>query len=323
MLEIRDLTVRFGSGHDVLTAVDQASLHIPAGGTIGLVGESGSGKSTIARAIVGLVPVAGGSIELDGIDFTSRRSRDTPEFRRRVQMVFQDPYSSLNPRMTIGETIREALSVSGGMSRAGRRAESIRLLGMVGLGPGSLARYPHQFSGGQRQRIAIARALAVSPQVIVLDEVSSALDVSVQATILNLLKQLQKELGLSYLFISHDLSVIGVMCDLVAVLYLGRLVERAPTEMLFAEPRHPYTRALIDSIPAFEARRRAPLSGEMPDPRRPPVGCRFHTRCPVGPSTHPERTICIEQDPQQTAELREHRAACHFATPGKAAQIAK
>jgi peptide/nickel transport system ATP-binding protein len=313
VLELRDLTVKYGSGHDVLVAVDSVSLTVPSGGTVGLVGESGSGKSTIARAIVGLLPVAGGAIVLDGKDHTGHKSRSDPAYRRRVQMVFQDPYSSLNPRMTVGEALGEALTMRG-VARGQRRAEALRALELVGLGESALARYPHQFSGGQRQRIAIARALAVRPEVVVMDEVTSALDVSVQATILNLLKDLQRELGLSYLFISHDLSVVGVMSDRVAVMYLGRLVEFSETEGLFQAPKHPYTQALIGSVPRFaQERLRAPLSGDLPDPRRPPPGCRFHTRCPIGPVNRPERTICREQDPQEIAGEKPHRAACHFA----------
>jgi peptide/nickel transport system ATP-binding protein len=313
MLEVRDLVVRYGFGSDALTAVDGVTLAVPEGGTLGLVGESGSGKSTIGRAVVGLVPVAGGQVLLDGADFTSQRKRTRPEFRRRVQMVFQDPFSSLNPRMSIGEAIGEALARRG-VARNARRAEALRALQLVGLGESAMSRYPHQFSGGQRQRIAIARALAMRPDVIVMDEVTSALDVSVQAQILNLLRDLQRELGVSYLFISHDLSVIGVMSDVVAVMYLGQIVERGSPETLFGRPTHPYTQALIRAVPKF-ATERAPaaLRGDLPDPRNPPSGCQFHTRCPVGPLNHPERTICIEVDPHTIATGQPNHAACHFA----------
>jgi peptide/nickel transport system ATP-binding protein len=314
VLELRDLTVRYGSGHDQLTAVDHVSLEVTGAQTIGLVGESGSGKSTIARAIVGLLPIADGTLLLDGEDVTSSRARNSQAYRRRVQMVFQDPHSSLNPRMTVGQAIGEALTQRGETGRSSRRAEIVRVLKLVGLGESAVERYPHQFSGGQRQRIAIARALAIQPEVIVLDEVTSALDVSVQATILNLLKELQREFGISYLFISHDLSVVGYMSDVVAVMYLSRLVEQAPSEQLFARPQHPYTQALMSSIPRFGAERiPAPLTGDLPDPRRPPAGCRFHSRCPIGPFTFPERTICYERDPQEIADDQPHRAACHFA----------
>ena len=315
MLEVEDLTVRYGAGRDTLVAVDAVSLALPAGGTLGLVGESGSGKSTVARAIVGLLPVAGGSIRLDGVDHTSARARNGRAYRRRVQMVFQDPYASLNPRMTVESALGEAVARRpefGG--RDSRRGEVLRVLDLVGLPASSLSRYPHQFSGGQRQRIAIARALAVGPDVVVMDEVTSALDVSVQATILNLLRDIQRELGLSYLFISHDLAVVGRVSDSVAVMYLGRVVERAESTDLFAAPKHPYTRALLQSVPRFESSRvQAPIGGDLPDPRHPPAGCRFHTRCPVGPLHRPERQICVERDPQSIAAEMPNEAACHFA----------
>jgi oligopeptide/dipeptide ABC transporter ATP-binding protein len=289
---------------------------VPRGGTLGLVGESGCGKSTVAKAIVGLVPIARGEILLDGVDYSDGRKRDALEFRRRVQMIFQDPYSSLNPRMTAGDMVREALATRGLRSGADRRAEAARIFNLVGLPSRALERYPHQFSGGQRQRIAIARALAVGPEVIVNDEVTSALDVSVQATILNLLKDLQLELKLSYLFISHDLSSVWAMSDAVSVMYLGRIVETAKTEDLFTAPEHPYTKALIASVPQLGvARKPAPLSGDLPDPRTPPSGCRFHTRCPIGPTLHPERKVCVERDPQAEVGARRHAAACHFAGP--------
>ncbi len=315
-LDVKGLVVRYGSGRNALTAVDGADLAVPAAGTLGLVGESGCGKSTIARALVGLVPVASGSIFLDGEDCTDTRRREAASYRRRVQMVFQDPYSSLNPRMPVGEVMWEAMGMRGPEYRQStrRRREVLRLLDLVGLRPDALDRYPHQFSGGQRQRIAIARALAVGPDVVIADEVTSALDVSVQSTILNLLKDLQRELRLSYLFISHDLSVVRLMSDHVAVMYLGRVVENAPSQQLFSQPCHPYTQALIASVPDLDHDRLpAPLVGDLPDPRRPPAGCRFHSRCPVGPLYNPERTICVDVDPQAEAPTREHLAACHFA----------
>jgi oligopeptide/dipeptide ABC transporter ATP-binding protein len=315
MLEVSDLMVRYGTGRDALTAADRVSFAVPAGGTLGLVGESGSGKSTVGRALVGLLPTIGGTIKLAGQDVSRDKDRQTIWYRRRVQMVFQDPYASLNPRMTVGATINEALSMREDMrGRAERRAEAERVLELVGLSRSAMGRYPHQFSGGQRQRIALARALSVRPEVIVMDEVTSALDVGVQATILNLLKDLQRKLGLSYVFISHDLSVIGAMSDQVAVMYLGRIVETAEPDELFTRPRHPYTRALITSVPQFgSVRRPAPLTGDLPDPRRAIPGCRFSTRCPIGPLAHPERTICTEQDPREVAAQNKHLAACHFA----------
>jgi len=314
-LEVHDLRVTYASGHRALTAVSGVSLAVPAGQTLGIVGESGCGKSTLAKAIVGLAPVTAGRIALDGADCTAIRKRESLQFRRAVQMVFQDPYGSLSPRMTVGGMLTEVLATHKLATRQGRRAEAARVLGLVGLSEQDLDKHPHQFSGGQRQRIAIARALCVQPEVVINDEVTSALDASAQARVLNLLKRLQRELRLSYVFISHDLATIRYMSDQIAVMYLGRIVEYAPTADLFATPKHPYTRALIDSIPAFGGDLvTAPLAGEVPDPARPPQGCRFHTRCPVGPLADPTRQICIESDPQAEATDRPHRTACHFAT---------
>jgi peptide/nickel transport system ATP-binding protein len=313
-LELTNLTVRYGSGANALTAVDQVNLSLAAGQTLGLVGESGCGKSSIARAIVGLVPIHSGTLLLDGDDYTAQNRRDTRDFRRRVQMVFQDPYSSLNPRMCVEEMLTEVLPKARFNSGRDRRAEVQRILQLVGLSATALPRYPHQFSGGQRQRIAIARALAVGPEVVINDEVTSALDVSVQATILNLLKDLQRELGLSYIFISHDLATVQFMSDAVAVMYLGRVVETAHERALFDAPKHPYTAALMASIPQVGvARRPAPLSGDVPSPLYPPAGCRFHSRCPIGPLLRSDRTICIDVDPQAGAADRPHATACHFA----------
>jgi peptide/nickel transport system ATP-binding protein len=312
-LELSGLTVRYGGGAHALTAVDGIDLVVPAGATVGLVGESGCGKSTVARSIVGLVPIAAGQLLVDGKDMTADAARNNLAYRRRVQMVFQDPYASLNPRMTVGAMLVESLAKVAGTERPVRRSEALRLLELVGLPASALDRYPHQFSGGQRQRAAIARALAVRPELIIHDEVTSALDVSVQGTILNLLLDLQRELALSYLFISHDLATVSHMCQTVAVMYLGRIVETAPARQVFATPQHPYTQALIESLPAVgKPRRSAPLSGEIPDPRNPPPGCRFQTRCPVGPRYRPDRTICVESDPQTIAADRRHGSACHF-----------
>lgn len=315
MLQISELSVRYGRGSDQLTAVDKVSLSVPSGGTLGLVGESGSGKSTIGRALLGLTPTAGGRILLGETDVSEDRLRQTRAFRRRVQMVFQDPYSSLNPRMTISDTIAEALAGRKELRTRGERVTEIeRLLGLVGLARTSTSRYPHQFSGGQRQRIAIARALAVRPDVIVMDEVTSALDVSVQASVLRLLKDLQRELGVAYLFISHDLAVVNMMSDIVAVMYLGQIVETERPERLFTNPQHPYTRALIGSIPRFGAPRvPPPVRGDVPDPRQEITGCRFRLRCPEGPIADPTRTLCAESDPQRVAHLTAHAAACHYA----------
>jgi oligopeptide/dipeptide ABC transporter ATP-binding protein len=310
-LEVRNLVVRYGR----LTAVDGVSFAIPAGGTLGLVGESGSGKSTVARALVQLVPPAAGQILMGDEDVTRVRGKQLQSLRTRLQMVFQDPYSSLNPRMTVGDMIEEVLREHQHLTAQERRQEVLRLLDVVALESQFIDRYPHQFSGGQRQRIAIARALAVRPEVIILDEVVSSLDVSVQADILNLLRDLQREFDLTYLFISHDLSVVRYMSDAVSVMYLGRIVEWTTTEELFRDPEHPYTRGLIDSIPKMVAggnADRLKLSGEIPDPRFPPSGCRFHTRCPIGPLTHSERHICLETDPHATVHATKHYVACHF-----------
>lgn len=316
MLTISDLTVTYGTGRHKLTAVDSASFSVPRGTTLALVGESGSGKSTIARAIVGLAPVSSGSIRVAGTDVDVSSSRRTPSFRRQAQMVFQDPFASLNPRMTVADTLDEALSRRGGLIRRDRRREAVRLLDLVRLPLSSLSRFPHEFSGGQRQRIAIARALSVGPEVILMDEVTSALDVSVQATIINLLKDLQSELALTYLFISHDLSVVSTISDRIAVLYLGRIVEQAETPDIISAPEHPYTKALMASVPGAPSavQADAPLPGELPDPRNPPRGCPFHARCPVGPQAIPSRTICVTDDPRHIATQRLHSAACHYAS---------
>lgn len=310
-LAVRDLVVRFGQ----LTVVDGVSFGIPAGGTLGLVGESGSGKSTIARAIVQLVNAASGRILLGDKDITVARGDDLRQVRSRIQMIFQDPYSSLNPRLSVGAMIEEVLQRHQSLTPGQRQQEVRRLLEMVALDPLVSDRYPHQFSGGQRQRIAIARTLASQPELVILDEVVSALDVSVQADILNLLRDLQREFRLSFLFISHDLSVVRYMSDTVCVMYLGQIVEWKETEALFKHPEHPYTRALIDSIPKMVVGgdpNRIRLRGEIPDPHDPPPACRFHTRCPVGPLAFPERVVCREADPREHVAENEHFVACHF-----------
>ncbi len=314
-LEIEALVVRFGFGPTALTAVDGIDLAVPTGHTLGLVGESGCGKSTIARAVVQLVHATSGRILLDGQDVTHARGETLKQLHARVQMIFQDPYSSLNPRMTIAEAIEEPITLYRRLTSDERAAQVARFMRLVSLDPTTADRYPHQFSGGQRQRIAIARTLAVQSELIILDEVTSSLDVSVQANILNLLKQLQREFSLTFLFISHNLSVVRYMSDIVAVMYLGRVVERAPVEELFARPRHPYTRALIDSVPKLQKRNGngfIHLAGEIPDPRHPPSGCRFRTRCPIGPNVFPERQVCVQVDPHTTLEGGDHVVACHF-----------
>jgi peptide/nickel transport system ATP-binding protein len=314
VLELHDLVVCYGSGNQRLTAVDRVSLRVNAAETTGIAGESGSGKSTVARAVVGQVPIVSGTVIVDGREYNSAKSRRSPAYRRLVQLVFQDPTSSLNPRMTIGQTISEVLAQREHERQSRQRAEVSRLLKLVGLSDSAMDRFPHQFSGGQAQRIAIARALAVQPKVLLLDEVTSALDVSAQAMILNLLNELQKEFGISYVLISHDLSVVGYMSETIAVMYLGQVVEYSSSRELFERPYHPYTQGLLASIPSFGREGgRAPVRGDMPDPRKPPPGCRFNTRCPIGPKAFPERTICLEEDPSAIANDQPHRAACHYA----------
>jgi len=303
------LGARLRHQQHLLQAVDGVDLTVRRGEALALVGESGSGKSTLARAIAGIQRLTRGEIILDGRVLPARRSRTD---QRRIQMVFQDPYSSLNPRLTVGGMLRELLRVHHVVPRPEVEAHTRELLRMVGLSEDAAHALPRQFSGGQRQRVAIARAIALRPEVLVADEPVSALDVSVQATILNLLEELQADLGLTLLFISHNLAVVRHLCDRVAVMYLGRIIEVAPTDVLFANPRHPYTVGLLAAIPRMTPgdESGAPaVKGDPPSPLRLPAGCRFRTRCPVA------QQICAEQDPALTAsgEDPEHRAACHFA----------
>jgi oligopeptide/dipeptide ABC transporter ATP-binding protein len=318
ILEATDVAVYFdakrgglakGRSRERLHAVDGVDLHVMPGEALGLVGESGSGKSTLARAIVGLQPLSRGSISFEGARLPVARSR--PQ-RRRIQMVFQDPYSSLNPRMTVHQVLRELLRVHHVVPKNRVDERCRELLDLVGLRHDALDAYPRQFSGGQRQRVAIARALALQPDVLVADEPVSALDVSVQATILNLLRDLQRELGLTMLFIAHNLAVVRHLCDRVAVMYLGRIVEVAKTEELFANPRHPYTQGLLQAIPRLEpgrASQAVAVEGDPPSPLNLPTGCRFHPRCPLS------QPVCHTDDPVLTAgpAASEHTAACHFA----------
>jgi oligopeptide/dipeptide ABC transporter ATP-binding protein len=263
-------------------AVEDVSLTIPAGRTLGLVGESGCGKSTLGRTILRLQRPTSGQVLFEGVDITRLDRAAMRPWRRRMQAVFQDPWSSLNPRRTVAQTLREPLDVHAVGTAAERSARVVELLEVVGLSPRSANRYPHEFSGGQRQRIGIARALALDPRLIVADEPVSALDVSVQSQILNLTARLQRERGIAFLFISHDLAVIQHVSDAIAVMYLGRVVELAPAAELFRAPRHPYTEALLSAAPRLDgvARRRLVLPGEVPSPRNPPPGCPFQTRCP-------------------------------------------
>jgi peptide/nickel transport system ATP-binding protein len=273
-----------GSGKVTLTAVDGVDIAINRGETYALVGESGSGKSTIARMVVGLLPPTSGSVHIGGADIWAESGGPRQrQIRRRIQMIFQDPFASLNPRWRVGSIVAEPIKAFGLIADArDREARVGELLALVGLDPRDAGKFPHEFSGGQRQRIAIARALASEPEFIVCDEPTSALDVSVQAQVLNLLRELQERLGLTYLFISHNLAVVRHMATRVGVLYLGRLVEEAPARELFAAPKHPYTRMLLDAVPdiGMEGVERQSIAGEIPNPINPPAGCHFNPRCP-------------------------------------------
>lgn len=320
LLDIRDLKMYFPLTRGIVLqrvigyvrAVDGISFTIEQGQTLGLVGESGSGKTTIGRTIVRLYKPTEGQIIFDNQDLAQMGGEHLREIRRRVQMVFQDPFASLNPRFTIGSLIAEPMHIYNIGSSSEIREKTSELLSVVGLRPEYINRYPHEFSGGQRQRIAVARALSINPEFIVLDEPVSALDVSVRAQVLNLLQRLQNQFNLTYLFVSHDLSVVRHVADRIAVMYLGRIVELADRDELYAGPKHPYTQALLSSIPIpdpqIEKRRhRIILSGDLPSPINIPSGCRFHTRCPMA------QQICREVDPIfERKEGREHYAACHF-----------
>ncbi|MGL4650754.1 MAG: ABC transporter ATP-binding protein [Caldilineaceae bacterium] len=290
-------------------ALDGVSFKVREGETFGLVGESGCGKTTAARTILRLQKSTGGSVFFDGEDVFAKQGSELKAMRRNMQIVFQDPYASLDPRMPVGEIISEGLLIQG-VRNAGERNQTVQeMLEKVGLNPYHAHRYPHEFSGGQRQRIGIARALALRPKFIVCDEPVSALDVSIQSQILNLLKELQKEFGITYLFVAHDLSVVEHISDRVGVMYLGKLVEVSPREDLYRIPLHPYTQALLSSIPVANPRRkrdRIVLKGEVPSPVNPPSGCRFHTRCPLA------QEICRVQEPPLEEKRPDHLVACHM-----------
>ena len=292
-----------------MKAVDGVSFAIPAGQALGLVGESGCGKTTVARSIVRLVPATEGKIVFDQKDVLSADKNKLQELRRQMSLIFQDPYGSLNPRMTIGNIIGEPLKVQKKITGSELSERVAVLLSKVGLSPEHINRYPHEFSGGQRQRIGIARALALEPKLVICDEPVSALDVSIQSQILNLLKDLQEEFGLTYLFIAHDLAVVEFACDIVAVMYLGRIVERAAAEELYKNPLHPYTRALMSAIPQVDPSlrgRRTKLRGEVPSVLKPPSGCPFHPRCPLAEETCRKQTPVLEEKGDSEA----HFAAC-------------
>ena len=304
-----DVAAGVFSGGKTLRAVDGVSIELMPGETLGIAGESGCGKSTLARLLVGLIKPTQGEILYEGKPLSGMGKRGLSTFRKDVQMIFQDPFSSLNPRMRVGEIIGEPLAIHGIAGGAVRRELVVRLMDKVGLAAGHFYRYPHEFSGGQRQRIGIARALAVNPRVIVADEPVSALDLSIQAQILNLLRDLRQELKLSTIFIAHDLSVVRYMSDKIAIMYLGKVVEVAPSEMLFSRYMHPYTEALFSAIPRVGASpaKRVVLKGDLPSPLMPPSGCPFHTRCPyVSPP------LCTEHAPPLEEKEVGHLAACHF-----------
>ncbi|WP_199432486.1 ABC transporter ATP-binding protein [Qaidamihabitans albus] len=311
---------RIGEVH----AVCDVSFDIYPHETLGLVGESGCGKSTTARAVLNLQPATTGEVRYDGTELGTLSSKEMRQLRRSMQIVFQDPYASLDPRIPVNEIVAEPLRIHGLHEDGGK--ERVRdLLQTVGLRPEHGNRFPHEFSGGQRQRIGIARALALEPRLLVLDEPVSALDVSIQAGVLNLLQDLQAELGLSYLFVSHDLSVVRHVADRIAVMYLGKIVETAPAEQLFQSPAHPYTQALISAIPVPDPRKertrqRIVITGDVPSPVDPPSGCRFRTRCPKFADilTDNQRQLCKDEEPQLVDRGQGHPSACHYA---EAAQL--
>lgn len=296
----------------LLRAVDGVSFSLKKGETLALVGESGCGKSTVARLLTGLYGLSQGTIKFDGMDISTMTPSQKQAMRRRLQMIFQDPYASLNPRWRVGRIIAEPLNTHTNLSAAEQTERVSELLTQVGLNPSDQNRYPHQFSGGQRQRISIARALALNPEFIVCDEPTSALDVSVQAQVLNLMKDLQSQLGLSYLFISHNLAVVHHVADRVGVMYLGRLVEIADRDALFATPRHPYTQMLLGAIPDMSGsgKARTPVAGEVPNPLNPPSGCTFHPRCPLA------NDRCKQEKPE-LIDLHGIQVACHAVEEGR------
>jgi oligopeptide/dipeptide ABC transporter ATP-binding protein len=320
LLEVRDLRTYYPVRDGVLRrrsawvkAVDGVSLHVGRGETFGLVGESGCGKTTLGRSVVRLTQATSGEIRLSGQDITQASGRKLRRLRRDVQLIFQDPYGSLNPRMSVGDLVAEGLVIHGELGRREREQRVAELLSIVGLRREHMRRYPHEFSGGQRQRIGIARALALRPKLVIADEPVAALDVSIQSQVLNLLSDLQQQFGLSYLFIAHDLGVVRYISDRVGVMYLGNLVEVAPANEVYEDPRMPYTQALLSAIPSADGgarRERIILRGDVPSPIDPPTGCPFRTRC------WQAQDICAQAKPALREVRPGHWAACHFAETG-------
>jgi peptide/nickel transport system ATP-binding protein/oligopeptide transport system ATP-binding protein len=321
LLRVEDLSVHFPLRSRVLQrtvgtirAVDGIDLTLAAGETLGLVGESGCGKSTTGQAILQLIPPTSGRVLFRGQDLTTLSRRELQPYRREMQIVLQDPFSSLDPRMTVGQIIAEPLVVHGLYPGAARRRRVAELMDLVGLPPALAARFPHQFSGGQRQRIGIARALSLDPQLLILDEPVSSLDVSIQAQIVNLLKRLQEELSLAYLFIAHDLAVVKHLCDRIAVMYLGKIVETGSSQEVYGRSTHPYTQSLLSAIPRPDPslrgrRQRVVLAGDLPSAANPPSGCRFRTRCWAA------QDLCAQEEPQLVDRFDDgHPSACHFAS---------
>jgi oligopeptide/dipeptide ABC transporter ATP-binding protein len=307
LLEVRDLRKHFPVRAGLVRAVDGVTFDLAAGETLGIVGESGCGKTTLGRLVLRLIEPTGGSVRFAGEDLLALDAQALRRRRRDMQLIFQDPFGALNPRQPVGAIVEEGLAVHGLARGAERRERVLDLLARVGLRAQAVDRYPHEFSGGQRQRIGIARALAVAPRLIVADEPVSALDVSIQAQIINLLQDLQDELGIAYLFIAHDMRVVEHISHRVAIMYLGRIVELAESRELYAHPRHPYTRALLSAVPEIDAaarRQRVVLRGEVPSPIAPPAGCRFHPRCAFA------EPRCRSEEPLLRGRT-DHQVACH------------